>query len=76
MWTASRADDQPLDADGTLSVTGGTVLAAGGSNGMGVSINAQQAYVSFDSSGGMGSGSSLISKDDVISVKDSDGNEI
>lgn len=76
VWTASRADDQPLDADGTLSVTGGTVLAAGGSNGMGVSISAKQPYVTFGSSGGMGSGSSLISKGDVISVKDSDGNEL
>ena len=76
VWTANRADNQPLDADGTLSVTGGTVLAAGVSNGMGVSISAEQPYVTFGSSGGMGSGSSLISKGDVISVKDSDGNEL
>lgn len=76
VWTANRADNQPLDADGTLSVTGGTVLAAGASNGMGVSTSAEQAYVSFGSSGGMGGGSSLISKGDVISVKDTDGNEL
>lgn len=76
VWTANRADNQPLDADGTLSVTGGTVLAAGGSNGMGVNISAQQAYVTFGSSGGMGGGSSLISKGDVISVKDASGNEL
>ena len=76
VWTASKADNQPLDADGTLSVTGGTVLAAGGSNGMGVSINAEQAYVSFGSSGGMGGASALVSKGDVISVKDSDGSEL
>ncbi len=76
VWTANRADNQPLDADGTLSVTGGTVLAAGASNGMGVSTSAEQAYVSFGSSGGMGGGSSLISKGDVISIKDGDGNEL
>lgn len=76
VWTANRADNQPLDADGTLSVTGGTVLAAGGSNGMGVNISAQQAYVTFGSSGGMGGESSLISKGDVISVKDASGNEL
>lgn len=76
VWTANRADNQSLDADGTLSVTGGTVLAAGVSNGMGVSISAKQPYVTFGSSGGMGGGSSLISKGDVISVKDSDGNEL
>lgn len=76
VWTANRADNQPLDADGTLSVTCGTVLAAGGSNGMGVNISAQQAYVTFGSSGGMGGGNSLISKGDVISVKDASGNEV
>ena len=76
VWTANRADNQPLDADGTLSVTGGTVLAAGVSSGMGVSISAEQPYVTFGSSGGMGGGSALVSKGDVISVKDSDGNEL
>mgnify|MGYP000310155810 CR=1 FL=1 len=41
VWTANRADNQPLDADGTLNISGGTVLAAGASNGMGLSINAE-----------------------------------
>ena len=77
VWTANRADNQPLDADGTLSVTGGTVLAAGGSSGTGLSISAEQAYVSYGSTGGMGGGgSSLISKGDVISIKDADGTEL
>ena len=31
VWTANSADNQPLDADGDITVTGGTVLAAGDS---------------------------------------------
>ena len=76
VWTANRADNQPLDADGTLSITGGTVLAAGGSSGNGLSISAEQAYVTYGSTGGMGGGSSLISKGDVISIKDESGAEL
>ena len=38
VWTANTADNQPLDADGTITVTGGTVFAAGGSAGMGKEI--------------------------------------
>lgn len=58
VWTANTADNQPLDADGTITVTGGTVLAAGGSGGMGMSITAEQAYLLCGSSGrgGMGGG--------------------
>ena len=54
VWTANTADNEPLDADGTITVTGGTILAAGGSSGMGISIDAQQAYVTFGESTGMG----------------------
>ena len=54
VWTANTADNEPLDADGTITVTGGTILAAGGSSGMGMSIDATQAYVTFGESGGMG----------------------
>ncbi len=58
VYTSSKADDQPLDADGTISVAGGTVLAAGGSAGMGMKLNTTQPYVLFGSSdmGGMGGG--------------------
>ncbi|WP_455499919.1 carbohydrate-binding domain-containing protein [Gemmiger sp.] len=57
VWTANAADNQPLDADGTITLTGGTVLAAGGSSGMGMTITAEQAYVTFGSGrGGMGGG--------------------
>ena len=54
VWTVNTADNEPLDADGTITVTGGTILAAGGSSGMGMSIDAQQAYVTFGESAGMG----------------------
>lgn len=57
VWTANAADNQPLDADGGITVTGGTVLAAGGSNGMGMTLTAEQPYVAFGSGrGGMGGG--------------------
>lgn len=73
VWTANRADNQPLDADGTLNLSGGTVLAAGGSSGMGLSIDAEQPYVTFASSTGSGR---LISKGDVISIKSTGGSEL
>lgn len=57
VWTANAADNQPLDADGGITVTGGTVLAAGGSNGMGMTLTAEQPYVTYGSGrGGMGGG--------------------
>lgn len=70
VWTANRADNQPLDSDGTLNISGGTVLAAGASNGMGLSINAEQAYVTFSASG------QLISKGDVASIKSAGGSDL
>lgn len=57
VWTSNMADNQPLDADGEISITGGTVFAAGGSAGMGMNLNASQPYVTFGSGfamGGMG----------------------
>lgn len=47
VWTANAADNEPLDADGTVAVSGGTVLAAGGSGGMGMSLAAAQPCVIF-----------------------------
>lgn len=54
VWTANTADDQPLDADGKITVSGGTVLAAGGSSGMGMNLSSSQGYLIFGNSGGMG----------------------
>ena len=45
--TANAADNGPLDADGAVTVSGGTVLAAGGSGGMGMSLAAAQPCVIF-----------------------------
>ena len=72
VWTASSADNQPLDADGVITITGGTVLAAGGSAGMGMNLSAEQPYVSFGSNsfGGFGNGGSnaAVSKGSVITI--------
>ena len=46
------------------------MLAAGASNGMGLSINAEQAYVTFSASG------QLISKGDVASIKSAGGSDL
>lgn len=54
VWTANRADNQPLDADGTINVSGGTVLAAGGSSGMGMKLGSGACYVIFGGSGNAG----------------------
>lgn len=54
VWTANTSDNQPLDAEETISITGGTVLAAGGSNGMGISIKSENAFVTFGNASGMG----------------------
>ena len=51
VWIANSFDNGPLDADGTLSLTGGVVLAAGGSAGMGIKLEAEQPYVIFGSTG-------------------------
>lgn len=54
VWTANTSDNQPLDAEEIISITGGTVLAAGGSNGMGISIKSENAFVTFGNTSGMG----------------------
>lgn len=58
VWSANSADNEPLDADGTIIISGGIVLAAGGSSGMGMNLEASQSCVIFgsDSFGGFGGG--------------------
>ena len=51
LWSANSTDNQPLDADGTVTVSGGTVIAGGGSGGMGMKLNADQPCVIFALSG-------------------------
>lgn len=53
LWSANSADNQPLDADGTVTASGGTVIAGGGGSGMGMKLAANQPCVIF-SSGGTG----------------------
>lgn len=50
VFTGNKADNQPLDADGEISIISGTVLAAGASAGMGTKIKATQPYVQYGSS--------------------------
>lgn len=73
VWTASTADNQPLDADGRITISGGTVLAAGGSAGMGFSISASQPCVTF----GGGRDSSLsLAGGEAFSIADESGKSV
>lgn len=73
VWTASTADNQPLDAAGRITISGGTVLAAGGSAGMGFSISASQPYVTF----GGGRDSSLsLAGGEAFSIADESGKSV
>lgn len=49
VWSGSNADNQPLDADGTIAITGGSA-------GMGMNLSTTQAYVTFGSAGISGMG--------------------
>ena len=46
IWAYAASDDG-LDSNGSLTVSGGTVFAAGGSAGMGMTLSASQPYVTF-----------------------------
>lgn len=49
VWSGGNADNQPLDADGTIAITGGSA-------GMGMNLSTTQAYVIFGSAGISGTG--------------------
>lgn len=49
VWSGGNADNQPLDADGTITITGGSA-------GMGMNLSTTQAYVTFGSAGISGMG--------------------
>lgn len=49
VWSGGNADNQPLDADGTIAITGGSA-------GMGMNLSTTQAYVTFGSAGISGMG--------------------
>lgn len=69
VWTANTADNQPLDADGALTITGGTVLAAGGSGSMGMQLTTEQPYLLQQSGAAIVAGETL-------SIADADGTNI
>lgn len=73
VWTVDTADNQPLDADGLITISGGTVLAAGGSAGMGYSLQADQPCVTFG--GGRDQSVSLEAGRD-FSITDADGKSV
>lgn len=80
VWTANTVDNEPLDADGTITASGGTVLAAGGSSGMGMNLEAAQPCVIYGSTGFGGmpgsTQSSLIAADADFTIEDADGNAV
>ena len=49
VWSGGNADNQPLVADGTIAITGGSA-------GMGMNLSTTQAYVTFGSAGISGMG--------------------
>ena len=77
--SAYTSSGDGFDSNGTLTISGGTVLAAGGSSGMGMNLSASQAYVTFGgnmgsqpggrASGNSGSSSASITKGNTISIK-------
>ena len=77
--SAYTSSGDGFDSNGTLTISGSTVLAAGGSSGMGMNLSASQAYVTFGgnmgsqpggrASGNSGSSSASITKGNTISIK-------
>ena len=61
VFAASSSEDQPIDQDGLLQITGGTVLAVGSSAMGGVSATTSQTAKTY--SGTINSGVELIAKD-------------
>ena len=69
-----------FDSNGDLTITSGTVLAAGGSSGMGMNLEAEQPCVIYGSTGFGGmpgsTQSSLIAADADFTIEDADGNAV
>lgn len=47
VWTQNKSDNSALDSDKGIYISGGTVLAAGGSGGMGMKLSATQPCLVF-----------------------------
>ena len=74
--TAYSSGGDGFDSNGSLTISGGTVLAAGGSSGMGMNLSASQACVTFGASGMGGFGGSAIAKGSTVTIQDADGNAV
>ena len=68
VFAASDTENQPIDQDGILNITGGSIIAAGSSKMQG-GVNAQTTQVAKIYSG-------TISKGDTLLVTDSNGNQV
>ena len=85
VWSASSGDNSPLDAETSLSLSGGTVLAVG-AQGMGVRFSGEtQPYLIFGGGGfgrpggfgGQQTGGGLsLSATSTLSILDADGNSL
>ena len=76
----NAANSDLTDYDFTMTISGGTVLAAGGSSGMGMNLEAAQPCVIYGSTGFGGmpgsTQSSLIAADADFTIEDADGNAV
>ena len=76
----NAANSDLTDYDFTMTISGGTVLAAGGSSGMGMNLEATQPCVIYGSTGFGGmpgsTQSSLIAADADFTIEDADGNAV
>ena len=71
----NAANGDLTNYDFSMNISGGTVLAAGGSAGMGYTIDALQGYVTYGS--GMGADSTVrLSKDSAFAITDASGNTV
>ncbi|MBR1811436.1 MAG: carbohydrate-binding domain-containing protein [Clostridia bacterium] len=85
VFSQSGGDNSPLDADGTLTLGGATVLAVGAVGMQQAVGSAKTAYVTFGGSGmggfggffgGMGGGSSIVSAGSTMAITDASGNTV
>lgn len=67
--TAYSTSGDGFDSNGTMTITGGTVLAAGGSGGMGMQLTTEQPYL-------LQQGGAAIAAGETLCIADADGTSI
>lgn len=70
--TAYTRTGDGFDSNGDITISGGTVLAAGGGSGMGMNLNAQQPCVVFGGESRMGGGVGLVTNGSSFAISNSD----